>query len=341
MQLIPTFMHSHTLERWQHHHRFAQQQKKNEKRTWYAVLITCAMMVIEIVAGYVTGSMALLADGWHMATHVAAFGLTLFAYRFARQASNDQRYSFGAGKVNLLAGYTSAVALVLVAVLMAIESVGRLINPVAIDYDNAMLVAVIGLVVNLVCAYLLHQDDDHHHHGHGHGHSHGHHHHHHGHDHSHEHGHEHGHQHDHNLYAAYLHVLADALTSLTAIFALLGARYFDLPGLDPIMGIVGAVIITRWGWSLIRDTGPALLDRTPDADLTQTIQTRIEADSDNRVSDLHLWPLSGHHYGVIISLVTHHPKAPEHYKALLSDLPKLAHVTVEVHHCQEAPCLQA
>lgn len=331
MQLIPTSMHSHSLHRWQHHHQFAQQQKKNEKRTWYAVLITAAMMVIEIVTGYLTGSMALLADGWHMGTHVAAFGLTLFAYRFARRASADHRYSFGAGKVNLLAGYTSAVALVLVAVLMALESIGRLIDPVTIDYDNALLVAVIGLVINLVCAVLLHQGDDHHHH-----HHHDHHHHHH--DHHDDHGHHH-HGHDHNLYAAYLHVLADALTSFTAILALLAARHFDMPGLDPIMGIVGAVIITRWGWSLIRDTGPALLDRTPDGELAQTIQARIEADRDNRVADLHLWPLSGHHYGVIISLVTHHPQPPQHYRSLLEGLPKLAHITVEVHPCHDTPCL--
>lgn len=332
MQLIPTIMHSHSLDRWQHHHQFAQQQKKNEKRTWYAVLITAAMMVIEIITGYLTGSMALLADGWHMGTHVAAFGLTLFAYWFARQASADQRYSFGAGKVNLLAGYTSAVALVLVAVLMALESIGRLIEPVSIDYDNALLVAVIGLVINLICAVLLHQGDDHHHHHH-HAHDHSH-----DHDHDHHHGHHH-HGHDHNLYAAYLHVLADALTSFTAILALLAARHFDMPGLDPIMGIVGAVIITRWGWSLIRDTGPALLDRNPDAKLADTIQSRIEADRDNRVADLHLWPLSGHHYGVIVSVVTHHPQAPEHYRALLKGLPKLAHITVEVHPCHDAPCL--
>ncbi|MBY6185412.1 CDF family Co(II)/Ni(II) efflux transporter DmeF [Marinobacter hydrocarbonoclasticus] len=326
MQLIPTLMHSHTLERWQHHHQFEQQQRKNEKRTWYAVMITAAMMVVEIVTGYLTGSMALLADGWHMGTHVAAFGLTLFAYRFARQASTDKRYSFGTGKVNLLAGYTSAVALVLVALLMAIESVGRLIEPVAIDYDNALLVAVIGLVINLVCAVLLHQGDshhghDHHHHGHGH------------------HHHDH-HHHDHNLYAAYLHVIADALTSFTAILALLAARYFDMPGLDPIMGIVGAIIITRWGWSLIRNTGPALLDRSPDPELVDEVRNRIESDRDNRIADLHLWPLSGNHYGVIISVVTHHPQAPQYYKALLENLPRLAHITIEVHTCHEAPCLK-
>ncbi|WP_246814692.1 CDF family Co(II)/Ni(II) efflux transporter DmeF [Ferrimonas balearica] len=323
MQLIPTSMHSHSMHRWQHNHQFAQQQKKNETRTWYAVLITAAMMVIEIVTGYLTGSMALLADGWHMGTHVAAFGLTLFAYRFARKASNDPRYSFGAGKVNLLAGYTSALALVLVAFLMAVESIGRLIEPVTIDYNNALLVAVIGLVINLVCAFLLHQGEDHDHH-----------HHHHDHDHHHGHGH-----HDHNLYAAYLHVLADALTSLTAIVALLAARYFDMPGLDPLMGIVGALIITRWGWGLIKATGPALLDRTPDSKLTDTVRQCIEADRDNRVADLHLWPLSGNHYGVILSVVTHHPQSPEHYKALLSHLPKLAHITVEVQTCSETPCL--
>ncbi|WP_417349074.1 CDF family Co(II)/Ni(II) efflux transporter DmeF [Ferrimonas sp.] len=332
-------MHSHSLERWQHQHSFALEQKKNERRTLYAVLITAAMMVIEIVTGYVTGSMALLADGWHMATHVAAFGLTLFAYSFARKAAKDPRYSFGSGKVNILAGFTSAVALVLVAMLMAIESIWRLIEPVAIDYNNALVVAVVGLVINVVCAYLLHQGDDHHHHhGHSHGHSHGHHHDH-DHSHGHHHGHSHGHSHDHNLYAAYLHVIADALTSLTAIFALLAARYFDMPGLDPIMGVVGAVIITRWGWGLIKDTYPTLLDRCPNDQLAEQVKTRIEADCDNRVADLHLWRLSGHHSAAIVSLVTHHPKDPTYYKDLLADVPQLAHVTVEVHHCTDTPCL--
>ncbi|GAA4896011.1 CDF family Co(II)/Ni(II) efflux transporter DmeF [Ferrimonas pelagia] len=280
-------------------------------------------MVIEIVTGYVTGSMALLADGWHMGTHVAAFGLTLFAYRFATKAANNPLYSFGSGKVNILAGFTSAVVLIMVAVLMAIESAWRLVAPVAIDYDNALLVGVVGLVVNLVCAVLLHQGDDHHHH-HGHENQ--------GHDHNHSHE---NHSHDHNLYAAYLHVIADALTSVTAIIALLGARHFDLPGLDPIMGIAGAVIITRWGWGLIKQTYPTLLDRCPDVGLTEELKDRIEQDSDNKVVDLHVWQISGHHCAAIISLVTHEPKDPSHYKSRLADLPKLAHISVEVHHCSQ------
>ncbi|GLP96361.1 CDF family Co(II)/Ni(II) efflux transporter DmeF [Paraferrimonas sedimenticola] len=310
-------MQESSLESWRHEHNFGLQQKKNERRTLYAVLITAAMMIIEIVAGYMTGSMALLADGWHMATHVAAFGLTLFAYRYARKAANNPMYTFGAGKVNILAGFTSAVALVLVAAMMALESVWRLIEPVAIDYSNALMVAVVGLVVNLVCAYLLHQGDDHHeHHHHGH---------------SHDHSHSHSHSHDHNLYAAYLHVLADALTSLTAIFALLAARYFGMPGLDPIMGIVGAVIITRWGWGLIKDTYPTLLDRAPDNAISETIKRTIEDDGDGQVVDLHVWKLSGHHQAAIVSLVSDTPQPPEFYKQLLMSKVALAHVTIEVH----------
>ncbi|GLP96520.1 CDF family Co(II)/Ni(II) efflux transporter DmeF [Paraferrimonas sedimenticola] len=311
--LIINPMQERSLENWQHSHQFGLAQKKNERRTLYAVIITAAMMFVEIVAGYVTGSMALLADGWHMATHVAAFGLTLFAYRYARRAAKNPLYSFGSGKVNILAGFTSAVALILVALMMAIESVWRLIEPVAIDYQNALFVAVIGLIVNLVCAYLLHQDDDHHHGHHHHGHS------------SDE------HHHDHNLYAAYLHVIADALTSLTAILALLAARYFDMPGLDPIMGVVGAIIITRWGWGLIKDTYPTLLDRCPSSELSSEVKSLIEQDSDNQVVDLHIWKLSGHHSAAIISVVTQQPKQPEYYKALLNDVCQLAHITVEVH----------
>ncbi|WP_028116660.1 CDF family Co(II)/Ni(II) efflux transporter DmeF [Ferrimonas senticii] len=316
-------MHTDSLKRWQHQHNFGLAPKKNERRTFYAVVITAAMMLIEIIAGYWTGSMALLADGWHMATHVAAFGLTLFAYNFARKAANDPRYSFGSGKVNILAGFTSAVALVLVALLMAIESVWRFIEPVAIDYNNALVVAIVGLVINLVCALLLHQGDDHHHH-HGHDHSHDHH--------QHEHHH---HGHDHNLYAAYLHVIADALTSFTAIFALLAARYFDLPGLDPLMGIIGSLIITRWGWGLIKDTYPTLLDRSPSGTLPQQVKAAIEQGSDDRVVDLHIWRLSGHHNAAIISVVSHQPQSPDHYKSLLANLPQLAHVTVEVNRCQQ------
>ncbi len=301
----------HTIDDWQHDHDFAVINEKGEKRTLQVLILTASTMVVEIVAGSVYGSMALLADGWHMGTHVAAFMITIFAYRYARKNADNPAFAFGAGKVSVLGGFASAVALAVVALVMLVESVQRIFDPQAIQFNEAIAVAVLGLTVNLVSAWLL-QDG---HHGHAHHHDHAHHHH-----------------HDHNLRAAYLHVLADALTSLLAIIALLSGKYFGWNWLDPVMGIVGAAVITRWSYGLVRETGPVLLDGSIEEDYKHSIQETIEAEGDNRVTDLHVWRLGPGHYSIILSLVTRQPRPPEHYKALLAEFEQLSHVTVEVNH---------
>ncbi len=279
-----------------------------ERRTRQVVVLTAAMMAIEIVAGTLSGSMALLADGWHMATHVAAFGITLFAYRYARHHARSGRYSFGTGKVGVLGGFTSAVALAMVALAMAVESVGRLFEPQAIRFDEAIAVAIAGLLVNLVSGVLLH-----------------------GAQHDHPHATDtHHHHHDHNLRAAYYHVLADALTSVFAIVALAAGKYLDWIWLDAVVGIIGAAVIARWAWGLLRDTGHILLDGQADAATLEAVRRAIEADADNRISDLHVWQLAPGRCALALSLTTRQPRPPDHYKALLGDIGALAHVTVEV-----------
>ncbi len=320
-------MHQQDMTVWQHQHDFAVQNQKGERRTLYVLLITAVTMVAEIVAGTLSGSMALLADGWHMATHVAAFAITLFAYHYARKHAHNPAFSFGTGKVNVLGGFASAIALAVVALMMLVESLHRLLQPQAIQFNEAIAVAVLGLLVNLVGAWLL--KDDHHHHDHHHSH-HDHDHHHHEHDHD---DHHHHHHHDHNLHAAYMHVLADALTSLLAICALLAGKYAGLNWLDPIMGVVGAVIITRWAMGLMRVTGPILLDKSIDEPVGDAVRAAVEADADNRVSDLHIWKVGANHYAAIIALVTHQPRPAAHYKALLAEFEQLTHVTVEVNQC--------
>ncbi|NJN93017.1 MAG: CDF family Co(II)/Ni(II) efflux transporter DmeF [Anaerolineales bacterium] len=314
-------MHIHTLQQWQHSHRFSVDQGHGEKNTRLVVILTALMMVVEITAGLTFGSMALLADGWHMGTHVAALGITLLAYWYARQHASDPRYSFGTGKVGALGGFASAVALVVVAVLMGLESIQSMFVPRTIQFTEAMGVAVVGLLVNLGSAYLL-RDHDHHHH----------HHHHHDHDSA-------DHHHDHNLRAAYLHVLADALTSLLAIFALLVGQSLGWVWLDSVMGIVGAIVISRWSYDLLRDTSKILLDSDVSAETIAAIRTSIEADADNRVADLHVWQLAPDHIAAIISIVTHYPRPIEHYKKLLQGIEDLTHLTVEVNHCTSEPCL--
>ncbi|MGB5607249.1 MAG: CDF family Co(II)/Ni(II) efflux transporter DmeF, partial [Gammaproteobacteria bacterium] len=238
-------MHTKTTRQWQHDHIFGQDKvRPGERRTLWVILITATMMVIEITAGLVYGSMALLADGLHMASHTAALGITTIAYVYTRRCAADSRFCFGTGKVNAFAGYTSAVLLALFALLMAWESINRLFNPVEIAFNQAIVVAVLGLIVNGVSMIMLGG-------------------HHHGHDHEHQHAdpHHHRHEHtDHNLRAAYLHVLADALTSLLAIFALLAGKFMGLNWMDPVMGIVGAILVARWSLGLIRDTSGILLD---------------------------------------------------------------------------------
>ncbi|MDX2500668.1 MAG: CDF family Co(II)/Ni(II) efflux transporter DmeF [Deltaproteobacteria bacterium] len=306
-------MHIHCLDRWQHSHRFNVDDGHAERNTRRVILLTLAMMIIEITAGYIYGSMALLADGWHMGTHAAALGITAFTYYFARKNAENPNYSFGTGKVGVLGGFGSAVVLAVIAVLMGVESVQRLFSPVTIRFNEAIAVAVIGLAVNLISAYLLRGR---HHHDHGH-----------------------GHHHDHNLRAAYLHVLADALTSVLAIFALLTGKAFGWVWMDPIMGIVGALIISRWSYGLLVDTSKVLLDRDVNAEAVEEIRSIIESDSDNRVTDLHIWRVGSHHLSAIVSVVTHYPKPPDHYKQLLADYDEIAHVTVEVNQCEGDPCL--
>ncbi|MDA8232234.1 MAG: CDF family Co(II)/Ni(II) efflux transporter DmeF [Magnetospirillum sp.] len=319
-------MHTEDISAWTHPHRYvAGSEERAERRTKAVVALTVAMMVAEITAGTLTNSMALLADGWHMSTHALALGIAAFAYSFARRHADDPRFTFGPGKVGVLAAFTSAVILGMVALLMVWESGNRLLATQTIAFDDALLVAVLGLAVNVASALLLAGDHEDHH-GHGHyGHDH------HGHGHGHGHGH---HHHDHNLRAAYTHVLADAFTSLLAIGALLCGKYMGWWWLDPAMGIVGAGVIANWAWTLLRRSGGALLDMNHDGGLAHEVRDAIEGDADNRVSDLHLWQVGPGHWAAIVSLVTHTPRAPDHYRALLAGVHELSHVTVEVHRCE-------
>jgi cation diffusion facilitator family transporter len=313
-------MHIHTLDQWRHEHRFHTQNNAAERNTHRVIWLTLFMMIAEIIAGWRYGSMALLADGWHMGTHFFALSITAFAYYYSRKHAEDTSYSFGTGKVDVLGGFTSAVVLAAVAFLMAAESIQRIFSPEQIYFNNALLVAAIGLAVNLFSAYLLHAS---------------------GHDHHHDHGQSDcsGQHHDHNLKAAYMHVLADALTSVLAIIALFAGKYMGWVWLDPVMGIVGALVITRWAYGLMRDTSAILLDRNKENETSELIFSLIEADSDNRISDLHLWRISANNLAAIVSVVTHRPRHPDHYKSLLSEIGSLRHVTVEVHPCTSEPCI--
>lgn len=311
-------MHVYTLQKWQHSHQFNIDREHGEKKTQIVVALTAAMMVIEIAAGLIFGSMALLVDGWHMGTHVAALGITLLAYSYARRHAGDPRYSFGTGKVGALGGFASAVALAVVAILMGMEAIQSMFVSRTIHFNEAMGVAVVGLLVNLGSAYLL-RGHDHHHHG--------------------PHSDHHHHHHDHNLQAAYLHVLADAMTSLLAIIALLVGKSLGWIWLDSMMGIVGAVVITRWSFGLLRDTSTVLLDSGIDEETVSAIRSAIEADADNRVADLHIWQIAPNHIAAIISIVTHYPRPTEHYKKLLQGFKDLIHLTIEINHCTDKPCL--
>ncbi|MGR5275813.1 CDF family Co(II)/Ni(II) efflux transporter DmeF [Vibrio rotiferianus] len=296
----------------QHSHDFVSHNQKGEKRTLYVLILTVTTMVVEIAAGTMFGSMALLADGWHMGTHAAAFCITLFAYRYAKQHAHNDRFSFGTGKVSVLGGFTSAIALGIVALMMMVESIHRLFNPESIQFNEAIMVAVIGLVVNLASMLLL---QDHHHHGHDH------------HDH-HSHDHEHEHHHDHNLTAAYFHVLADTLTSLLAIVALIVGKFYGWVWLDAMMGIVGAVVIGKWTLGLMKQTAPVLLDESINKsyqdEITETLAPYAE------IVDLHIWKVSGHHYSAAIALKNHSDKTLDEFKQLLSKFDKIHHLTLEV-----------
>jgi cation diffusion facilitator family transporter len=316
-------MNHRTIHAWRHDHNYLSDlHGRGEARTRRVIILTASMMVVEIAAGTVFNSMALLADGWHMASHASALGITAFAYAYARHHATDARYSFGTWKVGVLGGFTSAVVLAVIALLIAWESMGRFWQPLEISFNEAIAVAVVGLVVNLVSAYILEGRDASHSHGAdttGTG------------DHAH-------HHHDHNLRAAYLHVLADALTSLFAIVALTAGKFFGWVWLDPMMGIVGSLIIGRWSYGLLRDTSRVLLDGDVDSAMVSRIRSRIEEDADNGLADLHLWRIGPNDLAAIVSLVTHDPRPPDHYKALIEDEFPLSHVTVEVNRCPDESC---
>ncbi len=289
-------------------HDFLHGHEQGEQRVYLVLALTIVTMVVEIGAGLIFNSMALTADGWHMGTHAAAFGITLFAYRYARKHAKNPRFSFGTGKVSVLGGFASAIALSVVVVLMAAESVHRLIDPRDIRFNEAIIVAVVGLLVNLASAFLL--KGNHHHHGHEQGHS---------------------HDHDHNLRAAYFHVLADALTSVTAIIALVFGRLFGWVVLDPIMGIVGSLVIARWAIGLLKDTGGILLDGSVGAETREAIRSAVESRSDCRISDLHVWAVAPDHLAVILAVESDNSCTPADIKARLSGIPHLLHINVEVH----------
>jgi cation diffusion facilitator family transporter len=320
-------MQNKTLHNWQHSHSFNQDIKRpGEIRTLIVIAITFFMMIIEIAAGILYGSMALLADGLHMASHTVALGINAFAYVYARRQAHNNLFSFGTGKVNTLGGYTGAILLAGFAMIMVWESTLRFISPQAIQYNQAIFVAIFGLIVNGASVFILgHQShsDDHHEHGHAH------------------HDHDHSHGHDHNLVSAYLHVLADALTSILAIFALLAAKYLGLIWADPAMGILGAILVMRWSVGLLASTSKILLDHEAADDIRDSIRRTVEAQDGNRVSDLHIWAVGPGIYSAIISIVTQYPQPPEHYKKMIPPDIGVVHIAVEVHLCDEhgMPCV--
>ena len=290
----------------QHEHHFDQHlPMPGEARTRWVVCMTAAMMVVEIAAGVVFGSMALLADGLHMASHTAALGLSIFAYAIARRRAGDSRFSFGTGKFNSLAGFASAIVLVLFALLMIVESIDRFMNPVLIAYNEAILVAVFGLAVNGISVIILRG----------------------------RHSHDEGggsHRHDHNLLAAYLHVLADALTSVLAIAALLAAKYIGLTWMDPVMGIVGGILVARWSWGLLRVTSTVLVDRQAPESVVERVHEAIVDDS-IRILDLHVWEIGPGYHAAIVAVESDRPLTPREVKEMIPDELGIAHSTVEIH----------
>ncbi len=314
-------------DHWQPSHDYRPLELGSERQAWRVMVLTGLTMLVEIAAGYWYNSMALLADGWHMASHMVAIGLTALAYLLARRYAQDSRFAFGTWKIEVLAGFASALLLVLVAAMILGESLWRLWRPQAIDFDMALWVAVIGLLVNLASAWLLSGQHDHghaHHRDHDHSHA------------RHHHGHAHGHAHggrDLNRHAAYLHVLTDALTSVAAIVALLGGKFLGWTWLDALMGVVGALIIGFWGKGLLIDAGKVLLDREMDSPLVARVRATLESEPDTEVTDLHLWRVGRAQYACILSVVTHGDCSADRYKACLAAFRELVHVTVEVNRC--------
>ena len=295
----------------QHDHSFGQEVvREGERRTWWVILLTGFMMIVEIGGGVAFGSMALLADGLHMASHAAALSITILGYSYARRHAFDRRYSFGTGKVNALAGFTGALLLALFALAMVGESFGRLVSPVAISFDEAIAVAVVGFVVNGLSIYLLGVDHDHDH------------------DHSHHGAHETVHQ-DHNLRSAYLHVLADTLTSVLAIVALLSGKFLGYDWMDPVMGIFGSLLVARWSFGLFRTTGAVLLDEQAPEDLCEAMRTAVEGDG-AVVTDLHVWSIGPGIYSAIVSLETENPGCAGRFREKVLADKRISHLTVEV-----------
>ncbi len=323
----------HNLASWQHSHSYDAGNRAAERRTWIVVAITAVTMVAEIVAGYLTGSMALTADGWHMATHVVALSIAGIAYLLARRWSKDERFAFGTWKIEVLGAFSSALLLAVVAIAMVVESIRRLVDPAPISFAPALVVAAIGLAVNLASAWVLggdhgEHDRGHHEDDHGDGH--------HDHDHAHEH---HGHGgHDLNLRSAYVHVLADAFTSVLAIVALAAGLWLGWSWLDPFMGIVGAGVILWWSKGLLGDSARVLLDREMEAPLVREIRAAIETDGDAEVADLHVWRVGRASHAAVLTVVAHRPLTPEEYRARLTRLGSLAHVSVEVNRCPHGDC---
>ena len=318
-------MHSQSIDAFRHEHVFlGADHARNERKTWAVIALCAAMMALEIGGGALFGSMALIADGLHMSTHAGALLIAALAYTYARRHAGDERFTFGTGKLGDLAAFASAIILAMIALLIGWESVGRLLRPVAIAFDEAIPVAVLGLCVNATSAWLLRDEHDPHDlPGHMHGH---------GHDHHHGDGHGNGHHRDLNLRAAYVHVLADAAVSILAIIGLVAGRQFGWIWMDPIMGIVGACVIGNWSWGLIRAAGAVLLDLRPDAALAAEVRARLEGNGD-RVADLHLWRVGPGHAAAVVSVVSDQPEPAAAYKARLADLPGLSHMTVEVVRC--------
>jgi len=299
-----------SIESLKHSHKFDEGNPLAEKNTLRVALLTAVMMVLEIGGGWYYNSMALLADGWHMSSHTVALGLSVLAYVCARKYAHDPRFSFGTWKIEVLGGYTSAIFLVMVAGLMVFQSIDRLISPTAIHYNQAISIAIIGLLVNIASAWLL---KDGHHHGHGH---------------HHDHGHDH---HDLNLRSAYIHVLTDAATSVLAIIALFGGKFWGASWLDPVMGLVGAVLVSIWAYSLLRDTGRVLLDAEMTAPVVEEIREVIsESPIKAQISDLHVWRVGKGKYACILSLVTDAGMSPEYFKNQLRIHKELVHISIEI-----------
>ena len=319
-------LHTESTSKWEHEHTFGQDKRKfGERRTQVVIAVTAATMIVEIAAGMAFGSMALLADGLHMGSHASALAISAFAYYYTRRHAGNPKFNFGTGKINSLAAYTSAVMLVLFALVMAGESIQRLVNPVAIGFNQAIIVAVVGLIVNGVCLVILggqgHSHDDH--------------------DLGHDHRTLHSHAHtkaserhaDHNLRSAYLHVLADALTSFLAIFALLGGKFLGQNWLDPFMGIVGAALVVHWSRGLLSVSTHVLLDMNAPESIRENVRQAIESVGDNRISDLHVWAVGQGIYAAEIALVSSQPMATEDYYTLLPKQLGIVHLVIETRRC--------